>query len=285
LAGKLFVVFEELENMNASEWNSMSSVLKRIITSDRILLEAKNQNSYEADNINNYMLLSNNDAIKDDDGRRYFIADVTSKREGDVEYWTYINSNCFNDTVGEAFYCYLMEIDTNKFNPQTFPMTNNKIDSINKRLDSVQQFLKDNYILLGLGINCIVQDLYDGYVCFCANNTKKPYNKIDFNKHLSSLNINHYKSNGQNKYKISCTDLLSLANKKHWIHSLDIFTNSDSNEDEEPDYKTLYENAQKEIEELKALKPEVIKKNKKMKPVIIESDEELEIELEKLINK
>ena len=40
------------------------------------------------------MLLSNNDAIKDDDGRRYFIADVTSKREGDIEYWTDLNKSC-----------------------------------------------------------------------------------------------------------------------------------------------------------------------------------------------
>ena len=120
LAGKLFVVFEELENLNASEWSSMSSVLKRIITSDRILLEAKNQNSYEADNINNYMLNSNNDSIKDDNARRYFIADVSSKREGDVEYWTDTNNSCCNDEVGEAFYCYMMEIDTNNLIPRLF---------------------------------------------------------------------------------------------------------------------------------------------------------------------
>ena len=277
LAGKLFVVFEELENMNASEWNSMSSVLKRIITSDRILLEAKNQNSYEADNLNNYMLLSNNDSIKDDCGRRYFIADVTAKREGDIEYWTDLNTSCFNDLVGEAFYCYLMEVDTNKFNPQSFPMTNNKIDSINKRLDSVQQFLKDCYILLNLGINCSVQDLYDAYVVFCASNTKKPYNKIDFNKHLSTLNINHYKSNGQNKYKITCADLLAIANKKHWIHKLDEFK-FDPDVDEELDYKTLYENAQKEIEQLKANKQtEVViikKKNKKSKDIQVDTDDD-----------
>ena len=106
--------------MNANEWNSMSSVLKRIITSDRILIEAKNQNSYEADNINNYMLLSNNDAIKDDDGRRYFIADVSSKMEGDTVFWTDLNKSCFNDLTGHAFYCYLYEIDLNNFNSQNF---------------------------------------------------------------------------------------------------------------------------------------------------------------------
>lgn len=285
LAGKLFVVFEELENMNASEWSSMSSVLKRIITSDRILLEAKNQNSYEADNINNYMLLSNNDAIKDDDGRRYFIADVTSKREGDIEYWTDLNKSCFNDVVGEAFFCYLMEVDTNKFNPQSFPMTNNKIDSINKRLGSVELFLKENYILRGIGINpVIVQEFFDSYNVFCAGISKKALHKIDFNKQLATFNIIPYVSNKHNKYKISRDDLLAIAKKKSWIHALDVFT-TDTEYEEEVDYKTLYENAQKEIEQLKALKPEVVKIAKKPKPVIIESDEELELELERLSNK
>ena len=94
--------------MNANEWSSVSSVLKRIITSDRILIEAKNQNSFEADNINNYMLLSNNDAIK-------------MMTEGDIillmfhqrmkATLTNLNKTCFNDLTGHAFYCYLIEID------------------------------------------------------------------------------------------------------------------------------------------------------------------------------
>ena len=68
-----------------------------------MLIEAKNQNSFKADNINNYMLLSNNDAIKDDDGRRYYIADVSSKNEGNTIFWTDLNKTCFNDLTGHAF--------------------------------------------------------------------------------------------------------------------------------------------------------------------------------------
>ena len=33
------------------------------------------------------MILSNNDAIKDDEGRRYFIADLDAKRVGDTSYY------------------------------------------------------------------------------------------------------------------------------------------------------------------------------------------------------
>lgn len=253
LGGKLFVCYEELENASPSEWTSMSSVLKKQITSDRIVLEAKNKNPIETDNINNYMILSNNDAIKDDEGRRYFIADLDAKRVGDSSYFTDIYTQCFNDQVGEAFYCYLMEINTNNFNPQNFPMTNNKLDSISKRLDSVYQFLKDEYILNKKGFNCSVQELYDAYLEH-SKNLKKQYTKIDFNKQLKLININHYPSSGVNKYKITAEDLLIIANKFNWIHELDEFKpdiEDNYGEIDEYKYKKLYEELLKENKLLK----------------------------------
>ena len=242
LGGKLFVCYEELENTSPSEWTSMASVLKKQITSDRIVLEAKNKNPIETDNINNYMILSNNDAIKDDEGRRYFIADLDAKRVGDTKYFTEIYSQCFNNQVGEAFYCYLLEINTVNFNAQNFPMTNNKLDSISKRLDSVYQFLKDDYILCNKGIQCSVQELYDEYLEH-SKVLKKQYTKIDFNKQMKLINIKHYPSSGTNKYKISCDDLLLIAKKFNWIHELDEFKNSCDEDDvmDEFKYKTLYD--------------------------------------------
>lgn len=223
LAGKLLVQFEELENMSISEWNGVSSVLKRIITSKRLLLEAKNQNSYEAENINNYILMSNNDAIKDDDGRRYFIADVATHRQNDEEYWINLRKTVLNDEAGEALYCYFMEIETTDFNPQAFPMTNSKKDSITKRLDSVYSFLKDTFILKHDSVQHSVQDLYDQYVSYCLANNRKSYHKQDFNAKLSHLQIKYFKSNGINKYKVSYDYLFDVATKNHWIHELDEF--------------------------------------------------------------
>ena len=66
------------------------------------------------------------------------------------------------------------------------------------------------------------------------------------------LNIIHYKSNSIRKYKISHEELMVIANKKHWIHSLDDF-NTDNIIEEQIDYKTLYENSQKELEQLNFL--------------------------------
>ena len=258
LAGKLFVVFEELENVSSSEWSSMSSILKRYITSDKIVIEEKNKNSLETDNLNNIMIISNNDAIKDEDGRRFFIADLSTKRQQDHQYFKILYDTCFNNECGECFYSYLLDVNVEHFNPQSFPMTNNKLDAISKRLDSVYQFLKEEYILKRKDINMSVQDLYDAYSK--SMEEKKKYNKIDFNKLLKTININHYKSNGINKYKITSIDLLVIANKLNWIHELDEFEEHiviDEFE-EDTDFKTLYEALFIEHNKLKA-------KNMKMK--------------------
>ena len=77
LAGKLLVVFEELENFTTSEWQSISSVLKRQITSNTIMIEQKGIDAIEQNNLNNYIILSNNDAIQDD---------VSTEKISDVIY-------------------------------------------------------------------------------------------------------------------------------------------------------------------------------------------------------
>ena len=52
-----------------------------------------------------------------------------------------------------------------------------------------------------------------------------------------------------------------IANKKHWIHNLDEFNTENIIEDE-IDYKSLYENSQKELEQLKlSLKPKTVIKS------------------------
>jgi hypothetical protein len=110
LSGKLMIMLEELENFSISEWMSVSSVLKRQITSKTIMIEAKGVDAREETNINNYILLSNNDSIQDDEGRRYFILDIVTKFINDYDYFDRLYE-CFNDEVGHAFYCYLLEID------------------------------------------------------------------------------------------------------------------------------------------------------------------------------
>jgi hypothetical protein len=221
LGGKLLVAFEELPTFSTAEWMGVSSKLKRYITSNTITLEAKNKDSVESDNINNYVILSNNDAIQDDDGRRYFICDISNSKKGKSEYWDAIYK-CFDDSVGHAFYCYLLEIDTENFNPQRdMPMTRNKMDAFAKRLDLVERFIKEEYILKRKKIKATVQELFIEFSDFALTKFSKEYGKIKFTKRLEELGIKYKNRHDKNMYLESVEDLDKIAEARHWIHELD----------------------------------------------------------------
>lgn len=244
LGGKLLVSFEELETFSVNEWVAISSKLKRYITSDTIELEAKGKDSYTTNNMNNYVIVSNNDAIKDDDGRRYFISDISNKRKGDHKFWDNIYDNCFNDEVGHAFYCKMYEYDTSKFKPQAdMPLTQSKLDSFAKRLDTVEQFLKFEYILKQKAISCTVQQLYDEFKCVChEKGLTKPLSKIDFNSRMEKLGIKYFKSDSLNKYKATVEELKKIADDRHWIHDIDDIKNNfvEDEEEDDPHYDLDY---------------------------------------------
>ena len=232
LGGKLFIYFEELETFSTAAWMSVSSRLKRYCTSNVITLEDKNIKAYTTKNIMNIVVASNNDSIMDDDGRRYFILDVathrqvipncdTPRNEENKKFWTKVRS-CFNDDVGHAFYCFLMEVDTTQYRPQDFPVTQSKLDSYAKRMESHENFIKYNYILSRLPLDTTVGELYEEYTSYCrGNGIVKPLTKIDLGKKLKEVGIESYKSNTKLKIKVSVEELAQLAKSHNWVHDTD----------------------------------------------------------------
>ena len=232
LGGKLFVYFEELETFSTAQWMAISSRLKRYATSNTITLEEKNIKAYTTKNIMNIIVASNNDAIMDDDGRRYMILDIATHRqvipncssprnEENKKFWNDIRS-CFNDEVGKAFYCYLMEVDTTNYRPQNFPVTQNKLDSYAKRMETHELFLKYNYILAKTGLKTTLAELYEEYVSYCkGNGILRPLSKIDFNKKLKEVGIEAYKSNKDLKIDVPVEALAEIAKNQNWVHETD----------------------------------------------------------------
>jgi hypothetical protein len=122
-----------------------------------------------------------------------------------------------------------MEVDTSTYRAQNFPVTQAKLDSYAKRLESHETFLKYNYVLRKAELKTSVGELYEEYVTYCrGNGILKPLTKIDMGKKLKELGIEPYKSNDKLKIKVSAEALQELAKSHNWIHETDEYYDAES---------------------------------------------------------
>lgn len=261
LCGKLFVVFEELPTFSSKEWEGVSSNLKDMITGNEMVYTEKYEKSFSAPNINNYIIISNVEAIKHSEGRRYFILDLSTAHREDHAYFGNIEKRCFNDTVGEALFSYFLEIDTTNFNAQQMPDTQSKLNAIAERLDPVYKFLKECYILRNTGIKLSVGELYQQYVQYSSLD-KKVYSKFKFNEKLREVQIEYKKNDRSNFYEESAKRLAEIANKFKWIHEFDEFQGDDKKQKHELDGNDSDEdNTRTELEELRKIVAKLTQQN------------------------
>ena len=260
---KLLVIFEELENFSTNQWQGVSTRIKRDTTSDTCTYEEKHEKAFTAKNISNYIINSNVDAIKDDNGRRYFILDLSNKRKGDLEFFDKIYNGCMNDEVGEAFFSYLYSVDLTGYHDQDFPATRAKEDAMLKRLDSVAIYIKDKYILKYKNFDTNLKDAHIEYTEFCSLNNIRGHCKIEFNKKLESYKMTSYKcGNTHNKFNIKHDKLEEIAKRNKWKHKTDHYENKDQFVDDDLDNGISKDMEDKDAE-IKALKEQLeIMKNK-----------------------
>ena len=268
--GKLIIIFEELPTFSDGQWSAVSSKLKTLTTEKMCVYRDLYEKGVPAENISNFQINTNVESIKDSNGRRYVILDLNPSRVGDYEYFRNLKNKCFNNTVGEAFFSYLMtkitdEVSENFLGQRDFPETMNKRLTIANLLHSSYKFLKDMYLLTGLGIekkNCT--ELYDEYVVFCESEKMRKCGRNDFYKKLETINIHRKKINGYWSFSFDANILKEIAKKYKWVCEYDDFEedeaefeNDDENEDD-INYKASYELLKVAYEELQS-------KNKKLK--------------------
>jgi hypothetical protein len=272
--GKILVKFEELPCFSKEQYKGISGCFKNWITEDYINYEEKGKPSFDAYNCHTMFILSNNDCIDDDDGRRYFVIDHTNKFVDDEtakkKHFDTVYSNCFYDDVGNCFYSYLMDninID-DKFDPNSqMPMTKNKIVSTAQKLAKPFIFIKEKYILKGLNINKKLKDLFQEYI---DENKYYKMNIETFNKHLRESQLLKYisLSGGYYKIKASVKDLKEIYVKNNWISEFDEYESDsldleiqDNHANEISELKKIIEELQAENERLKNMKVVPIPKN------------------------
>lgn len=218
LLGRIFVYFEELQFFSDKEWNAVDSELKDMITDTYGSYTDKYEKRFEAENLNNYMVLTNNN-IKGVNGRRYLVIDISSKYMDNFEYFGNLRKSCFNDEVGKAFYCYLKEIDTENFNSLNMPETRNKNDIVVELLTPIEKFLKFCFVLRNANIHSKVKDIHEQFKMYDSKNENVSIQK--FCTLMRELGFEFKKLNGYSVYKVSIEELTALAKKRKWLHELD----------------------------------------------------------------
>jgi hypothetical protein len=230
------------------------------VTSTTCTYEKKNETTFVGKNINNVIINSNVDAIKNDEGRRYFILDLNNEKKGDKKFWDVVYS-CMSDEVGDAMFSYLHTIDLTDYFDQGFPLTQSKQDAIVKRLDSVARFIKENFILRHRDMNTQLQELYEEYKRFC--NGSKTECKIEFNSKLAKYKIEGKKSgNFHNKFNYKREQLKVIAEKNKWLHYTDTY---ELTEDQFDDLDNGIQDTKEDNDEINVLKKQVEELNKKIK--------------------
>jgi hypothetical protein len=218
LSGKLMVVFEELESACDRDWQIMSTKLKRWSTSNEVIYSDKYIKSYESNNINNYIINTNVEAIKASEGRRYYILDLSTQYKNNHEYFNKLYETCFNDEVGKSFYQFMTDRDIKKFNPQNFTETQAKKIAQSDRLHPLCKFIKFNYILDNRDMKIMTKELYDEYLQYVA--LTNSVNKLTKNKMISLLRehgIDYKTSNGKMSYNVTNAQLREFGNKYKWF--------------------------------------------------------------------
>ena len=268
LLGKLLVVFEELPTFSPQQWSGASSKLKQMITGKDYNFSDKFEKKIVDQLLSNFIINSNVESLKNSDGRRYFILDLSTERIKDYEYFGNLNKCCNNKETGEAFFNYLLSIDTNDYNPQMMPETSNKNDVILLLLNTAYDFLKYQYLYKKKDINCKAIDLFNEYQEYCNLNSKVNHLRTatQFYQKLKEVGINLYQSAGYNRYKLSNNELNIIANKFKWTHIHDEYDR------EEPENKTNDVNEINDLQKLKDLLKEKEDEINKLKNVLTKYD-------------
>jgi len=277
LFGKIFVPFEEL-SATLQQWYVMSAKLKTMITSQWLIFNEKFEKFLKALNWNNYWINTNFEVLKDGQGRRYIVLDVSTIYRNNHKFFHDLRQCIMNDEVGECFFRMMLDRkleyvcpydkSVKKWEGQAcMPMTKSKQDIFEDRRPTLHKFFKQEYylkdelketktIINGINVKVIinktVDGLYEEYCCFVRDKLKdvKCDEIGEFVRKMRELHFNPYRCNGNiNKYKITREELFKAASDNNFSHYLDknFGNNSQSNK---PKDETIFEMIKNESDDL-----------------------------------
>ena len=167
----MLIVCNELRNMS-NGYVANIDALKAIITDPTIRINEKNQPRRTADNVANFIFISNNSKplIIPPNDRRYLVLDVNAKftlnKEGaQLLARLHQKDKAFYDNV----FTYFMNQDLSDFNPRVIPVTRAKLDLVEGSMSKIDAYIVSKYKELIEGIPS-TQINEAGFRAYCSFN-------------------------------------------------------------------------------------------------------------------
>ena len=162
IEGRMLIILNELKNCGDDRMSNFNA-LKSIITDDTIRINEKLQPRRTAQNLANFIFVSNNAfPVKIETGdRRYVVSFVNGKYKDDLNYFNHLNDVANKEGFYDNLLTFFIKRDISNFKPQRIPMTEAKQDIIDASKSPVDTFICDHY-----------RELIDGMLCDYALSLK-----------------------------------------------------------------------------------------------------------------
>ena len=276
--------------VDGGSWRSVGDKMKSLITEPQFDSRTMHKTSYVIQNTFNIIITTNNKAINltQTNNKRYHPNDISEDMIGNAEYFKKFTNIIDDPMVRLAYYQQMMEHykTLSDWNEDEEGPTKSKISKMIEALPMFHKYIKENYVLRGLGLNMKTNDFFTKY----EDDTKDRTSKIQIGKYLTSMGIKGIKkagSNGQSqhyRYIISKDDLYNVFVEKKWLDSKVDFVNSISGRDCDEESDSDSDSNSDEEEEKNAYDFGIDKSDKSVKVSPVEELEHYKHLSEKLQN-
>lgn len=176
VAGKLWTVFEEI--FSGQDRYKHMGFIKQLVTGDQIYISKKFVSGWKEDNYTNTVFLSNDmmPLSLEANDRRHVVSYPTQKIPKNILDKVQSAINDPDSDMIQAFYTYLMTIDTSNQNEHTPAlMTKSKEQLIRLSQPSWESFYDDwrKGELPVPYVSCLSQELFDYYIKWCKQNNER----------------------------------------------------------------------------------------------------------------
>lgn len=189
---KLWIVYDEI--FGGKQPHELSGIMKRIITGKTVVIEHKGKDSYEVENLANFVFLSNETkpvhlSIND---RRFVV--VTPKNRLDTDLAESITHDLASPdgVLANAFYNFLTQKDVGEQHAYTHPISNEAKDRlIEANKASWERFIEEWSKEEGNipFVSCPITDLFTIYKYWCYDNNEVPTKMNKFSSYIRSIDL------------------------------------------------------------------------------------------------